>query len=56
MTTVLMVMSGIDLHMISWDWIGLVRSYWFVWSVTMRLNGLMDVLLVRCPVEAGDFT
>jgi hypothetical protein len=56
MTTVLTVISGMNPHMISCDWIGLVRSYWFVWSVTMRLYELMDILLVRCLVGAGDFT
>jgi hypothetical protein len=54
MTAVLMVMSGIDPHMISGTWVGMVWLGQF-WSVLLvrsipcsRLCGVIDVTLSRC--------
>jgi hypothetical protein len=54
MTAVLMVMSGIDPHMISGTWVGMVWLGQF-WSVLLvrsipcsRLYGVIDVTLSRC--------
>jgi hypothetical protein len=52
MTAVLMVMSGMDPHMISWNlrWVSLVLSKWVSLgceSVMMRLHDAIEVISLR---------